>query len=124
MSIEKIPTESMEQCRFVSYFRKVYTGVMIFAVPNGGHRGKVTAMRLKAEGVTRGVPDLYIPEWRLWIEMKRQKGGRLSKEQVEVMSYLTDRCKDSAIVACGFDDAINKVNEFVLKNNIKMGVQF
>lgn len=33
---------------------------MLFAVPNGGHRHKATAGKLKAEGVRRGVPDLML----------------------------------------------------------------
>lgn len=33
----------------------------LFAVPNGGHRHPATAARLKAEGVKRGVPDLWLP---------------------------------------------------------------
>ena len=31
---------------------------LLHAIPNGGHRHKATAARLKAEGVKRGVPDL------------------------------------------------------------------
>lgn len=34
---------------------------LIFAIPNGGHRNKATAGRLKAEGVKAGVPDLFLP---------------------------------------------------------------
>jgi len=33
----------------------------LFAVPNGGHRHKATAGRLKAEGVKAGVPDVIFP---------------------------------------------------------------
>lgn len=47
----------------------------LFAVPNGGHRHKAVAGRLKAEGVKSGVPDvaLMVPRGGyagLWIEMK------------------------------------------------------
>lgn len=47
-----------------------------FAIPNGGLRDKVTAARLKAEGVKPGVPDIFVPHARhgrygLFIEMKR-----------------------------------------------------
>lgn len=34
---------------------------MIFAIPNGGHRSKAVAGKLKAEGVRAGVPDLLVP---------------------------------------------------------------
>ena len=32
----------------------------IFAIPNGGKRHVVTAMKLKAEGVKAGVPDIFV----------------------------------------------------------------
>lgn len=34
---------------------------LIFAIPNGGHRNKATAGKLKAEGVRAGMPDLFLP---------------------------------------------------------------
>ena len=34
---------------------------LLFAVPNGGRRDKVTAGRLKAEGVKAGVLDIWLP---------------------------------------------------------------
>ena len=99
-----IPSEHLEQCRFVSWFRRNHPDVLIFAIPNGGYRGKTTAARLKAEGVVPGVPDLYIPAWRTWVEMKRQKGGSLSPDQREVIAYL-ESCGDRVIVARGWEDA-------------------
>ena len=61
---------------------------LLHAIPNGGHRNKATAGRLKAEGVKRGVPDIFLPVPKngyhgLYIELKRQKGGKLSVEQKE-----------------------------------------
>jgi hypothetical protein len=51
---------------------------LLFAIPNGGLRDKITAGRLKAEGVKSGVPDLMLPvasrSWHgLFIELKRIK---------------------------------------------------
>jgi len=81
-------------------------------VPNGGQRNKVVAMKLKQEGVSKGVPDLFIPEWRLWVEMKRQKGGTLSPEQKDWRDYLIG-CGYRWILAKGADDAINQVAEII-----------
>ena len=85
---DRIPTEHEEQRELVRWFRQTWPGVRIFAVPNGGARSKATAGRLKAEGVASGVPDLFVPAWRLWIEMKRAKGGSLSPEQKDWIAYL------------------------------------
>lgn len=80
----------------------------IIAVPNGGWRDIRTAARLKAEGVCRGVPDLFIPEWGLWIEMKRQKGGAVSDAQKDWLEYL-DGIGYGAVVCCGAAEAMNAV---------------
>ena len=58
------------------------------AIPNGGYRDKITAAKLKAEGVKRGVPDLLLLVARgsyaaLWIEMKKANVGKLTVEQSE-----------------------------------------
>lgn len=104
-----IPSEHVEQRNFVSWFRKTYPGVLIFAIPNGGKRGKAEAMRLQAEGVVSGVPDLCIPAWRVYIEMKRVKGGTVSKEQREILAYL-EGCGYTVAVCKGFEAA----RDFVL----------
>lgn len=84
----KVPYESDEQIAFVKWFRSEYPGVLIWATPNGGSRQKREALKLRAEGVVSGVPDLFIPEWRLFVEMKRQKGGVVSPEQKAIMAEL------------------------------------
>lgn len=82
-------SEHLEQSEFVSWFKKNYWPEhRIFAIPNGGHRSKSQAMALKCEGVCPGVPDLMIPSLKVFIEMKREKGGVLSKEQKEWIEYL------------------------------------
>ena len=105
----KPTTESMEQQGFVTWFRSRYPGVLIFAIPNGGKRSIRTALTLKAEGVVPGVPDLFIPEWRLFIEMKRTRGGIISKEQKAMMKYLKETCNYSVIVGYGAEDASKKL---------------
>jgi hypothetical protein len=70
------------------------------------------AKRLKAEGVVRGIPDLFIPEWRLWVEMKRKTGSRLSTEQKSMINYLQN-IGYTIIVGIGAGDASRQVLEFV-----------
>ena len=109
---DRIPTEHEEQREFVRWFRQSYKGVRIFAIPNGGHRSMVAAGRFKAEGVSPGVPDLCIPAWRLWVEMKRTKGGSVSAEQKDWIAYL-EGCGYTCIVAKGADQAKQMVLGFV-----------
>jgi hypothetical protein len=88
------PTEHQEQAAF---FRRVaiskWRDLPIFAIPNGGHRHAVTAARLKAEGVTPGVPDVFVAQpanhWHgLFIEFKRQAGGSVSAVQADYLRAL------------------------------------
>lgn len=111
MTEERIPTEHEEQRELVRWFRQTWPDVRIFAIPNGGARSKATAAKLKAEGVVAGIPDLFIPAWRLWIEMKRTKGGSLSKEQKDCITYLKSEGYQ-VIVGRGDNDARAKVLEF------------
>ena len=89
-----------------------YSGVkelgLIFAVPNGGLRNITTAVKLKAEGVKSGVPDLMLPVSRkdyhgLFIEMKREKSGKMSEMQLQwrddlkEQGYYCVQCRGSAM---------------------------
>lgn len=99
-----VPSEHFEQREFVKWFRQTFPDVLIFAIPNGGARSPTTAARLKAEGVVPGIPDLFVPAWGLWVEMKRQKGGALSPAQKSLILYLQS-LRMSVIVGYGFEDA-------------------
>lgn len=80
----------------------------MFAIPNGGLRNKVTAMKLVAEGVKKGAPDIMLPIRRdpyigLFVEMKKPKGvitdhnrkatskGVVSDEQKDYIAFLTQQ---------------------------------
>lgn len=105
-------TEHEIQREFVKWFRQTFKGVRIFAIPNGGYRGKSQAMKLKAEGVSKGVPDLFCPELYLWIEMKREKGGIVSPEQKDWLEYL-GTVGYKTMVCRGLEDAKAQVIEFL-----------
>lgn len=99
-----IPSEDHEQMMLVQWFRRTYPGVRIFSIPNGGARHIAVAAKMKATGATKGVPDLFVPAWGLWIEMKRTKGGSLSAEQKDWIAYL-EGIGQSCIVGKGAEDA-------------------
>lgn len=104
-------SEHIEQREFVSWFRKNHD-TLLMAIPNGGKRGAATAAKLQLEGVCKGVPDLFIPEYGLWIEMKRTAGGVLGREQKQVMEEL-ERCGYTCRVAHGDNEARKIVREVI-----------
>ena len=110
--VESIPTEHEEQCGFVQWFRRKFPDVRIIAIPNGGARSPSVACRLKAEGVARGVPDLFIPAWRVWIEMKRINGGRVSPEQQSWKSYL-EKEGYTVFICAGMEQARREVEAWL-----------
>jgi hypothetical protein len=77
------------------------------AIPNGGLRHIRVAARLKAEGVRKGSPDLFVmlPAGRVgWIEMKTPK-GRQSPEQ-KGFEAICNRLGHLYAVAHSLDEAI------------------
>jgi hypothetical protein len=101
-------SEHLEQVRLVSWFRKTYPDTRILAIPNGGIRSASAGASLKAEGVSAGVPDLVVPEWLLWIEMKRETGGTVSPAQRDWISYLKS-IGHLVIIGMGFEDAKQQI---------------
>ena len=109
------PSEHDEQVGFVNWFRAKFSGVLIFAIPNGGKRSIGAGRKFKAEGVVAGVPDLFIPAWNLWVEMKRESGGRLSPDQKTMITYL-ESIGHCVIVGKGAADASKQILEFKIEN--------
>ena len=97
-SINHSPSEHSEQTALIEWWRmyarwKSLPECLLMAIPNGGRRDAVTGARLHAEGVRAGIPDLFlaVPTRQahgLWIEMKRQHGGRISDAQKSSMAAL------------------------------------
>jgi hypothetical protein len=110
-----VPSEHSEQIGFVNWFRGRFPGVLIHAIPNGGFRSIALARRLVAEGVVAGIPDLFVPEWRLWIEMKRTHGGVVSQAQRRIAERL-ESWGYTVIFGAGAADASRKVLEFYGNN--------
>ena len=109
----KDPLESKEQIALVRKFRN--NGHFIFHVPNGGKRSMTEAIRMKAEGVVAGIPDLCLvmPEGKMiWIELKRRKGGTVSKAQKEVHARL-EALGHVVIVGYGAKDVVDKLGGYL-----------
>lgn len=79
----RIPLEKEEQKAFVAWYRQTFPGSIIMMIRNDGYRTPSERTEQLLMGLHPGAADLFIPELRLWIEMKRVKGGKLSNEQLE-----------------------------------------
>lgn len=102
-------SEEMEQRGFVTWFRLRFPGILIFYINNGAHH-VATGKRLKLMGAVAGIPDLYIPAWKIWIEMKTRDGGTVSFEQKRMHQYL-ESVGDTVIIGNGAEDASRKILE-------------
>ena len=90
---------------------------MLFAIPNGGDRNEVVAAKLKAEGVKKGVPDMMLACARggfhgLFVEMKRESGGRVRPEQDEWREKLLAQGYQ-AVVCRGLGDAMRAITDYL-----------
>lgn len=90
--------EDTIQITIVNHYRKHYAG-LIAACPNGGKRGKLEAIHLKALGVLAGVPDLLIwsPKGHFLMEVKTSTGP-VRQSQKRVIPQIQDLGFDVAIV--------------------------
>lgn len=119
-----IPTEHQEQCALFDWSawmeKQIPELQLLHAIPNGGKRDIRTAAMLKAEGVKPGVPDISLPVPRggkngLYIELKRRKGGVVSKEQEAWIRALCAQGYECC-VCCGWDQAREIILEYLRKN--------
>lgn len=116
-----VPTEAQEQTTLFKWAalmaRKWPELRLLHHIPNGGSRNAIEAARLKAQGVKPGVPDIFLPcakkgFYGLYIELKRQKGGRVSEEQKSMIDALRDEGYKVAVCK-GWEEAKNVITEYM-----------
>ena len=116
-----VPLEGVEQKRlfeWACYESGKYPELrMMFHIPNEGKRNPRTGARMKTEGMKSGVPDICLPVARggchgLYIELKRQKGGRVTEEQTK---WLEDLSRQGyAVAVCrGWERASEIIMEYL-----------
>ena len=120
-----IPSETSEHINLMKWFWRNYDPE-IWHYPSGAMLGgkskkaKYAAInQLKMMGWKNGVPDLFIPELRLFIEMKRQEGGVVSEDQKKRIAYLRS-IGYTVFVAEGDLIARQFIADFVKKNHPKI----
>ena len=115
------PSEHAEQVAFVQRCKR--ENIFIFSIPNGvnisdNKKRYFEIEKLKSEGLTPGIPDLFIPEYKLFIEMKRRDGGVVSESQKKVHKIL--RGLDYKVEVCyGAKNAYDVLNRERNKINAK-----
>ena len=87
-------------------------------IPNEGKRSEVLGNLMRAEGLRRGVPDLFLAVpcggfAGLWLEMKSQR-GRPTIEQMEYLFLLERRGYDT-LICYGWEQARNKIESYLAK---------
>jgi hypothetical protein len=87
------------------------------AIPNGGLRSKAVAVKMKAEGVRKGVSDYCLPVQRggfagLYIELKRVSAGRTSQEQRDFIAFVREQGY-RAEVCKGWQQAWDAVRDYL-----------
>ena len=119
--MREIPTEHQEQCalfEWAAWMESRWPELrLLHAIPNGGKRDIRTAAMLKAEGVKPGVPDICLPVPRgdchgLYIELKRRKGGTVSKEQQAWIAALMEQ-KYCCAVCHGWEAARDEILRYM-----------
>lgn len=120
-----IPLETEEQQNLFQWARLMegkYPELrLLHHIPNGGLRNKPVAVRLTAEGVRRGVPDICLPVARgdyhgLYVELKRIKGSKTSDEQEEWIDLL-NKNGYRAEICFGFDEARRVIEGYLRGEN-------
>lgn len=113
-----VQRESQLQQSAVLWFRRQYPqyAQLLFSIPNGGHRNKITASRMKAEGQVKGALDLLLAVTTesypgLFIEMKYGR-GRLSPEQNEMIDLLYQQGYDVQ-VCYSLEEFMKSVNAYL-----------
>lgn len=121
MVLKMKSSESLEQQKFIQWCelsKNKYKDLdLIYAIPNGGSRHKLEAIKLKREGVKSGVPDLHLPKiilkyeyYGLYIEMKYGK-NKTSKNQDEYIRRLKNA--GYIVKVCyGFDEAKEVIEKY------------
>lgn len=109
-----IPLEKTEQINLVAQFRQKYPGVVIFCIRNDGYRTFAERPEQLLMGVHSGASDLFIPEFKTFLEMKRLKGkdSPQSDEQKAFQRYVTS-IGYYYVLGYGCDDALAKIEEIL-----------
>jgi hypothetical protein len=116
-----VDREGQEQAALMRELELRYPAVfeLIYHVPNGGHRVKAVAGKLKAQGVKAGIPDLVLTMARggffgLYIEFKATppNDAAISPSQHERIRKLNEQGY-LAVVCRGHFDTVEQIRAYL-----------
>jgi hypothetical protein len=119
--INAIPTEHAEQSAFMTWCLKTPELENAFAIPNAGKRGYALANYMRAEGMRRGVPDVFIPVARggfygLFIEFKRR--GRRPDEAQQEWAQRLNKAGYLVELAYSCDEGIKITQAYMIDKSV------
>lgn len=97
---------------------------LMYHIPNEGKRSLATGGRLKAMGLKKGVPDICLPVPRgkyhgLYVEMKREIGGKLTEDQYNWLKALDGQ--GYAVTLChGWRKAAVEIETYLKIKEVKL----
>lgn len=116
-----VPSESVEQ-QHLFLWARMMSGAhpelqLMYKIPNDGRRTRVNGAHMVAEGLKKGVPDICLPVARgghhgLYIELKRERGGKVSQEQIAWIEALKNEGYVAAVCR-GCDEAISLITGYL-----------
>ncbi len=121
MATNITPPESWEQERLFDWIRdnegKYPKLQMAYSTLNGVRLSPGLSMKMKRQGNRKGVPDVVLPVRSngysgLYLELKRVKGGRVSKEQREYITRLKEENYWAEVVK-GHREAIERIKRYL-----------
>ena len=106
-------------CALFKHWWKTYPQhrLSLTHIPNGGKRSKFQAGLFQNMGVRPGVSDYFIGVRRgnypcLWLEVKREKGGRVEPEQITWLQAMREQ-GHMGIVGFGYEECLFIIDHYM-----------
>lgn len=112
--VKPLTTEDAEQEAVIEYCE--LKGIVVVHIPNESKRSLAYGAKMKRMGLRKGFPDLLFPTPRngyhgLYIELKRDKTCKPTKEQLQWLEYLNKQGY-RAELCYGAGEAIKVIEEY------------
>jgi hypothetical protein len=102
----------------IKFFRLSYPGIapLLFSIPNGGRRDAREAARLKRQGVTPGVPDLFLSVPTKFFHgafFELKIGKNILTENQKDMIYRLESQGYACFIIKSIDEFLDKIKKYL-----------